>query len=170
MPSPKPTVVSDETVQTPAPVPSTDVPSVTPASTKWEAFERANLIPVSVKCDGNRPYHNYNSGCHTHLPPKIATLLNHLDSDHGGGFEFELRVGDGKPWGGWLELKAQGIEIAALTCNWCNADIPVHPQHIMKHLKPHPGRFKRPFNNKTLDITLARNTPTTSADDAYADF
>ena len=164
MASPK-TVTTDETVSIPAP--STPLPATL---TRWDAFEKAQLVPVSIVCDGAPNFHRVNLGCHSKLLMKVDSLLTHLDADHGGGFVFEFRKTDGKPWAGWAELRSKGVELVSFTCDVCDKDVPLHPQQIANHMRPHSGKMKRAQITNKFNVTIATEKPITSEDEAYSDF
>lgn len=160
MPPSSKTVQADETVATPAPS----------TYTKWEAFSKANLQVSAIKCEGYQPTHIVNLGCHTNLVTKPESITSHIAGDHGGGFVFSVRQSDGKPWAGWNELKALGLELSDFRCAHCQKEIPLHPQHILAHLKPHPGVLRRSASNDKLALTITTSRPIPTEDDAYSDF
>jgi hypothetical protein len=143
-------------------------PTIEPSLTKWEAFDKANLQITNLVCDS--PNAPYNAGCHTNLVPRAENVLTHINAEHGGGFIASVRVSDGKPWQGWQRLKALGVEMLALRCAHCGHDIPLNPQHILRHLKPHPGLLRRSSPNDKLSFYLSTNKPTPTEDEAYSDF
>jgi hypothetical protein len=141
---------------------------ITPATTKWEVFEKAGLRPVEIVCNQYKPFHLSDNSCHSRVLPKFDNLMTHLDGDHGGGFYIKFEKSDGKPWAGWKELKANGVELYDIRCDHCGQVLPLNGQILQSHLfKMHRGERAKSIINQILRFTLSKNAP---AKDEDADF
>lgn len=126
--------------------------------TNWIAFEIARLMPKEILCQGYKPTHQVDLSCHTRLPLDAAVLGKHIKAEHGGGFLFTLRKAD-KTWPGWRKFSALGLEAHDFRCAVCDAVVPFHPGHILKHMKPHTGKIKRITPGGGFNITLGFGLP-----------
>lgn len=127
--------------------------------TNWDTFSKGKFTPTSIVCDGHRPYHNPNLGCHTQLPMSATVLKNHIDADHGGGFEFQLKVGDEKGWSGWKDLEALGLECAEIRCGVCDNSVPLTVQSLNKHMKNHVNGNRRMQAGGLFLVTIGYTAP-----------
>jgi len=127
--------------------------------TNWDMFTKAKIVPTSIVCDGHRPIHNPNLGCHTMLPLSAKVLKAHVDGDHGGGFEFVIKIGDEKGWGGWKEFEEMGLELAEMRCGVCNSSIPTTAQSVNKHMKSHVNENRRMQTGGLFYLTLGYTAP-----------
>jgi hypothetical protein len=135
--------------------------------TKWDAFDRAHLVPVTITCDGYHPVHYVNNGCHSKTVLSAEAIINHMRADHGNGFQIQLRVTDGKGWPGWKALKDAGIEIVDLRCDVCDKTLPLHPQHLLGCMRAHAGKTKRARQGGLYNLTLSFNKPIAAEEDPY---
>lgn len=139
------------------------------ATTNWGAFERASLVPTEVLCQAYHPVHQVDMSCHTKIVPTAKNMIAHLDGDHGGAFRVVLKRVENKTWEGWKDLKEAGIECFDLRCDVCDKNIPLHPQHLMQHMKAHQGKNRRIQNGGTIWLTIGRGSVAPQGDDAYAE-
>lgn len=137
--------------------------------TKWHALEEARLIPTEIVCDGYRPWHAFNNGCHSRLRLDVDQMIAHTEGQHGGGFMLKVRKGD-KPWPGWKQLAEKGIEAADFRCEVCDAVIPFHPMHITKHMRAHTGKHRRVLPGGRYNLTLSVGAPIPTEAEAFEDF
>ena len=136
--------------------------------TNWRAFEKAALMPVEFKCQAYRPMQLADSSCHSRLQLNAKGLLPHMNVDTcSGGFRFRLRKGD-KAWPGWRQFEDLGVEAQDFRCEICDAVVPFHPGHILKHMKPHRGKVSRPMPGGIFNITLSVGMPTLTEEEALA--
>lgn len=138
--------------------------------TNWAALHETKLYPTMIKCEGYFPMHAFNSGCHTVMNLKPEQLLNHVESEHGGGFFLSFRenvmndpmgartIKSGY-WDGWLKLQELGLEIRDLRCDICDQQISVNSRSILRHLKPHAGKSSRVKPGGDFLITLSKEIP-----------
>jgi hypothetical protein len=136
--------------------------------TNWKAFIDAGLTPSHIQCDGYRPVHMYNEGCHTTLAPNVKQMLGHFNGGHGGGFLVSFKEnyrngGDivrfGKAWDGWRELEALGVELRDLTCDVCGKDLKITQRALIQHCKQHTGKSSRVKPGGDFWITLTNDVP-----------
>jgi len=65
--------------------------------TNWSVFEKANLIPVRIKCDGYLGHHPADMSCHSNILNTAESVQHHMKQEHGGGwFHVRMKVADGK--------------------------------------------------------------------------
>ncbi len=128
--------------------------------TRWDAFEAINLVPTEIRCEGYLPFHPLNLGCHTRLPLHAQSLIDHLNSGHGGGFEMQVRVGD-SPWSGWKDLQDAGVELEDFRCGECMNPVRVNPADIQAHMRPHLVGKRMKSSNKFL-LTISQNSKKTA--------
>lgn len=134
--------------------------------TKWEALEQAKLIPVRVMCDGYRPFHAFNLGCHTKMQINVEQWINHVKGGHGGGFMMKFRKGD-KPWPGWRQVAEAGLESVDFRCEICDQQIPFNAMHILKHMRAHNGKMRRVLPGGVYNITFSIGTPEPTETEAF---
>ena len=146
-----------------------EVPTESKTHTKWGALEEAKVIPTQIVCDGYRPYHGFNLGCHSKLRLDVEQMKAHVEGGHGGGFMMKFRKGD-KAWPGWRKLGELGIEAVDFRCEICNAVIPFNPMHILKHMRSHAGKQKRMLPGGLYNITLSVGMPEPTELEAFEDF
>ncbi len=135
------------------------------ADTKWGAFEKAGLEPVEISCQAYLPVHPADLSCHTRLVLNAQAIINHVDADHLGGFAVTLRK-TGRSWPGWLDLKTAGIESYDFRCDVCDAIVPMQTQHLLIHMKPHPGKSRRIGKGGKFWMTVGHDKPVSNAIDA----
>ena len=133
--------------------------------TNWNGFVKAGLVPTRITCQGYPPTHRRDSACHSAVLLDASALERHVVAGHEGGFKIDIRRSE-VPWKGWLELGDLGFEIHDLRCEWCNKEIPVHPQYLLKHLEAHSGAQKRLKPSKTFLLTISKDKPLPPIDDA----
>lgn len=135
--------------------------------TPWGVFTRARLKPSEIKCQAYQPMHfSEQETCHTRLPLSAQSFLTHLQAHDCGGFQVTLKPTDGKPWAGWEELRALGLEIQDFRCEVCGNPVRLTAQYIQQHLKPHRGKFKNAyqfFQNK-FNLTVGYAKPLDDSD------
>ena len=131
-----------------------------PATTKWEAFDEAQLAPSTIVCDGYLPIHPYNGGCHSRVLLTADAVISHMAPDHGsgGGFKFLLKKYERKI-SFWSNLKARGVELHDLRCDVCDKDLPLVPRRILKHMEAHSGRTAKAKPGGTFWMTLRFDEP-----------
>lgn len=135
---------------------TTKIPTTKSSGTNWGVFKEAGLVPVKIVCDGYYPIHRANLGCHSKLQLTAEAMINHLDQDHGGGFQITLKRTDGKPWDGWDKLQEAGIEIVDFRCDVCDEVLRLNPMIILRHFAPHSGKTRRPRQGGTFNLTISR--------------
>ncbi len=157
----------------PETVQATPTPEVAPAVekksiTNWRAFEKAGLAPAWLICQSYAPIHNYDQSCHTKIKFTPQAILAHLGNDHGGGFRMKLKATQ-KPWSGWAELEAAGLEASDLRCEVCDKVLPFHPNLIRPHMRPHAGKIRRvlPEHCGLYNFTITLGPPALTEDEAY---
>lgn len=138
-------------------------PKVNKTLTNWNVFVKAQLVPKRMVCEGYGPQHRFDQGCHSNLLLTAEAVERHLDADHGGGYRIFLRKGD-IPWKGWLEFQDKGLEIHDFRCEICDAEVPLTPQHIFKHMESHTGKMKRPRQGGEYLITIRKDKPLIAED------
>lgn len=137
--------------------------------TNWRAFEKAGLAPSQIVCQGYKPVHRVDSGCHSRVLLNAAALFAHaVTNDHGGGFQMLVRE-TSRPWPGWAELERLGLECSDLRCEICDVKVPFHPNHIKTHLKPHSGKSRRIKPGRVFNMTIGVVRPTPDEDEAFED-
>lgn len=137
--------------------------------TNWKALGESGLKPTYIRCDGYRPVHIYNNGCHTALSLDPEKLAKHLDGDHGGGYFISFREGiqtdpigasqvrTGRHWDGWEKFEELGLEIRDFRCEICDAEIKINSRSILKHIRPHSGKYSRARPGGDFWLTITRN-------------
>jgi hypothetical protein len=146
-----------------------DTPATPKTLTKWNALAEARLAPTEIVCMGYRPYHLFDASCHTRLMLNPAQIKAHIEGGHGGGFKLHFRKAD-KPWPGWKQFEELGLESMDFRCDICDAQVPFHPTHILKHMRPHNGKTRRVLPGGDYLMTLNVGLPSLSEEDAFADF
>lgn len=131
-------------------------PEAPPVSTftNWEAFKKAQVAVEWIVCQGYRPSQMVDVACHTRLKMDPQQWADHVTADHGGGFRVKLRIAD-KPSPIWDKIAATGLESRDFRCETCDAIVPFHPSHILKHMKSHSGKTRRVKDLKEFNITLS---------------
>src|SRR6185295_15357663 len=83
------------------------------SSTPWENLTEGNIVPVRLTCQDYQPVHRVDMSCHTNLAIKGASVVNHLQPEHGsgGGFLVQLRNRPGIKSEFWQELNEAGVEL-----------------------------------------------------------
>lgn len=159
----KNTGVNDAIEATPVAIASR--PATKKTVTNWNGWVKAGLVPTRIICQGYAPVHRRDNGCHSALLMDAHSFERHVDAGHEGGFFIKVRRGE-VPWKGWLELGDLGFEIHDLRCSWCDAEVPPHPQYLLKHLMPHKGAQKKLLRNDTFRMTISRDKPLPDIEDA----
>jgi hypothetical protein len=133
--------------------------------TNWSVFEKANLIPVRIKCDGYLGQHPADMSCHSNILNTVESVQHHMKVEHGGGwFHVRMKVADGKQAKGadiWRNLQAAGVEITHLYCPHCRSEVQMTPRQILYHLNAHPGANRVNAHPATLCMSLSYNSPET---------
>jgi hypothetical protein len=143
-------------------------PTKTTTFTNWSALEKAGLAPTEILCQGYHPLHPGDMSCHTRILLNAEAIRRHaVDLDHGGGFTLRLRRTE-KPVKIWQDLAASGLEVHDFRCDVCDAQVPLHPQHILKHLKNHVGKFRRTAEGGAFHMTVATTPPVQDEEDLSA--
>lgn len=137
--------------------------------TNWKAFEACKLVPATISCEAYRPVFSNDASCHTKIPMNVATLVRHLDGEHGGGFRFFLKTTEGKPHPLWKELEEAGIEAHDFRCDVCSAQLRFHPSSIMPHMKAHSGNTRRVNPGGVFDVLLGKTRPDREESDEEQD-
>ena len=149
--------------------PEVTTPQKSKTLTKWKALGEAKVVPTEIVCDGYRPAHPFNLGCHSRLRPDVDQMVRHVEGGHGGGFMMRFRKGD-KPWPGWAKMEELGLESTDFRCEVCDAVVPFHPMHILKHMRPHTGKQRRVLPGGAYNLTLNIGLPTPTEEEAFEDF
>lgn len=140
--------------------------AVAKSFTNWQALIDAKLVPAEIICQAYLPVHPTDLSCHTRLVDSASNMLVHaFEREHLGGFSIKLRETDGKPWAGWNELAAAGIEASDFRCEICDQQIPFKPINIKKHMRPHAGKLRRTRNGGQFWLTLSRDKSERAEDD-----
>ena len=145
---------TDSPIQTPSPTPVKSKSKFT----NWEVFKTCKVAPISITCEGYFGFHAFDNSCHSKLVPTAQNILNHINQEHGGGFEFELRPSN-KVSPLWDELAAAGLELLDFRCGVCGEILVLQPQTILKHLKTHRNGFRRNVPGGKFYLTLGFGTP-----------
>jgi|WetSurMetagenome_2_1015567.scaffolds.fasta_scaffold291146_2 hypothetical protein len=132
--------------------------------TNWKAFKEAGLRPTNITCNGYKPVHLVNEGCHTNLILEAQTLKNHLDGQHGGGFYLQLEQ-HSKVWPGWEQFAALGVELHDFRCDVCDAELKISPQSIVKHLRNHMNKNRRMEKGGRFVMTIGYGKPESTDED-----
>lgn len=129
---------------------------VTKATTNWQVFKDAGLVPTSIRCDGYSPTHPVNIGCHTLLTLDADSMIRHFKGDHGGGFVIQFRRSDSsRPWPGWDVLANSGIELIDFRCAVCNNELPLDARFILQHMLPHKNGNRRTETGGRFYMTIS---------------
>lgn len=126
--------------------------------TDWDVFNRAGLKLQRVTCQSYYPYHAYDRSCHTRMVIDPVIMKDHLDRDHGGGFEVILTATE-KEWPGWKKFAELGIELLDFQCGVCQESIRLTPQTILRHMKPHTNANRRVETGGRFLMTIGYEAP-----------
>ncbi len=137
-----------------------------PTRTDWDVFYKLKLSPRQVRCQGYRPVHMPDLGCHTKLVLDADTFAAHLA--HGGGFELQLRLGS-SPDRIWKSMASAGLEITDLTCGVCQQTVPINVARIGQHLKAHLSANRQNVHGGQFFFTLGYEQAPTTEDQAWAE-
>ena len=135
--------------------------------TRWDTFDKAGLGVTRIVCDC-LPGHPADEACKTALIPSAKNVIDHINAGHGGGFRFYITE-TGRPWSGWAELAAAGVEVQGIRDEVNDHQVPVSVRALRAALRPHQGKFRgayQAFNGQLL-FSLAFTPPPASDDDAY---
>lgn len=147
-------------------VDTTNETVVQKSSTRWDAFEKAQLKIVSACCQAYKPFHAFDMSCHTRFPLTVDNIIRHIEGEHGGGFEIKLERTEGKPSPLWRALADAGIEAVDVRCEVCGKELAPNPQVLLNHLfKAHPGNMRRPRVTSTLFVTFGHTKPVPKDDE-----
>ena len=127
--------------------------------TNWRAFAQSKLVPVTISCDAYKPVHLADMSCHTKLLIKGESIQKHIGHEHGGGFNFQLKVTEGKPSNFWQELEDMSLEAHDFRCDNCDKILRFHPSSIIPHMKPHGGKTRRVWPGGRFNITISTGRP-----------
>lgn len=108
--------------------------------TNWDTFVKAGLGVTRIVCSP-LPGHPADEACKTNLIPTSAAVVNHITSQHGGGFIFTI-TDTGKIWPGWKELADAGVEIQWIRDEVTDHRAYVNGREIRNLLKPRQGKFR----------------------------
>ena len=150
------------------PKPAEATATVTPSKktyTRWDAFEKAKVVPVTVICDVIKQ-HPADEACKTKLIPSAENMINHFKMGHGGGFQLRVKLSDGKPSPVWKALNDAGMEAVQLRCEVCDRQVEISTRDILNHLRPHQGKFRGAYQNfrDTLFLQI-QDTPVNPPED-----
>ena len=147
--------------------PATDV-ATRKTYTRWDAFEKARVVPTTIICDVIR-LHPADEACKTRLALEAKNLISHaVELGHGGGFQVKVKQTEGKSWPGWSQLAEAGMEIVQLKCEVCDKQVQISPRDIANHLRPHQGKFRGAYQNYRDTFFLQiQNTPVVGNDDEF---
>lgn len=139
--------------QTPTTQPTTSQPPpVAKTYTNWDAFAKAGITLVALDCSAYKPVHLSDFSCHSHIMYTVEALKRHLDSGHGGAYQFYVRKTDSKqPLGLWAALETSGLESLDFRCAVCWEKLRFHPTSILPHLQPHRGNTKQAYKEAIVD-------------------
>jgi hypothetical protein len=126
--------------------------------TQWEIFSKMGLRPKTITCQGYFPVNSHDVSCHTRLPHDASVVQRHVDSDHGGSFEFTLRQSE-TPWEGWRNLQELGLELLDFRCGTCLAEVNLTMQAISKHMKSHINANRRMASGGVFRFNLGYERP-----------
>ena len=128
--------------------------------TNWEAFAKAGLAPIQLSCSAYKPIHLHDASCHSKLLFKAENLKRHIEGEHGGGFQLEVKYTDSKtPHPFWADLSNNGLELHDFRCDICDAQLRVHPSSILPHMKAHGGKTRRVYPGGKFNLTIAMSRP-----------
>lgn len=136
--------------------------------TKWEAFADAGLAPQTIICQDYFPAQLADTSCHTRLLLRPESVVGHMNPEHGsgGGFSFHLRRSEKRsPF--WEGLKALGVELHDFRCDVCDAELPLVPRKILKHMDSHSGKMRIARQGGTFLMTLRFDEPEGRDDDEF---
>ena len=119
--------------------------------TNWDAFTKAGLVPVSIKCEGYAPFFTSDPSCHSYVKLDAVNLKQHYESEHGGGFRLFLKKSDGKSHPLWNELSLAQLEAGDFRCEVCNEKLRFHPTSILPHAKQHRGMTRQAYATLSRD-------------------
>lgn len=138
-------------------------------TTNWAVFDKAQLVPTEITCLAYREFHPHDGACHTRLPIDGDVVLNHVQGQCGGGFQFRLKESP-RPWSGWKKFAEAGLELLDFRCEVCNDRLPLNVARIREpHMKPHSGKFRRVFPDfhSVFNLTLGYRQPVPTDEEAY---
>lgn len=157
----------EKSVNAPTTLVSADIASLkaegkapTRSFTKWTAFAKAGLTPTLIKCQAYQPFHRVDRSCHTNLKFDSVTFRRHLESEHGGALQLQLRKTDSaKALALWEELEASGLEAYDFRCDNCDKQLRFQPVSILGCMKQHGGKTRRSYPGGNYNITLGLGRP-----------
>lgn len=137
-------------------------------TTNWDNFVDASLQLEYIRGEGYKPAQRRDNGSHTNLDFKsgISSILDEIKRQDvnasGGGFRCRLRLNP-KPWKGWKELEAAGVEcidIRSAVDHARTVEAPFHPAQLQALTKPMQdgNRRLRPQDAGDCYITLGFST------------
>lgn len=137
--------------------------------TRWDTFDKANygVSRIVCECLPGRPA---DEACKTALIPTAASVIAHMQAEHGGGFMFTIRETK-TPWKGWKELAAAGVEIHWIQDQVNDHKVDLSVRALKGLLKPHQGKFRGAWQafNHLLRFNLSFSAPDSSGDDYFDD-
>ena len=137
--------------------------------TNWDAFAKAGLRPVTVKCQAYKPVHLSDRSCHSNLMFTGEALTRHVIADHGGAIQLTLKKVDGSGSVGnfWKALAESGLEAYDFRCDICDKVLKFHPTSILGCMRAHNGKTRRVLPGGHYNITLGLGRGEFSEDDDY---
>lgn len=137
--------------------------------TNWDAFAKAGLRPVTVKCQAYKPVHLSDRSCHSNLLFTADALKRHVDADHGGAIQITLKKVDGSGSVGnfWKALAESGLEAYDFRCDVCDKVLKFHPTSILGCMRSHNGKTRRVLPGGHYNLTLGLGRGEFTEDDDY---
>lgn len=140
--------------QTKEAIPTEQAKPVSKTFTKWDAFAKAGLRPVTITCQAYKPVHLSDRSCHTNLQFSAAAFKRHIEADHGSAIQLTLKKVDGTSSPLWKELSESGLEAHDFRCDICDRQLTFHPTSILSCMRAHSGKTRRVFPGGHFNITL----------------
>ena len=137
------------------------------SGTPWENLTEGSIVPIRITCQDYQPVHRVDMSCHTNLPIKAESILNHMVPDHGsgGGFLFQLRNRPGQKSDLWAALSEAGVELHDLRCDVCDEQLPLTPRRLVRHIAAHAGKFRSARAGGGFWMTLKFDPPDSDLDE-----
>ena len=123
-----------------------DIPKASPPRrtiTNWMSFVKAQVAPRKVRLWAYPEFHGRKEDTHARIVPTADTIIAKVAdrASRGENTGFQIQLGQARQgWPGWAKIQDAGIEIQHIICEVCGKEVPIHPTHILRHLKPHKHR------------------------------